>query len=168
MLLAHARARRVRQATPGAGSGYVNHPVPRPPHPAATVGLANIDRPLVGDSNFRISSATSADRPLCVARSRPTGNWPVRAGRRRSPIADNSESKMDPTVLQQKTQRPVQFEISAATREAVEAWIRKAGLRPDACCSDPPNDEGTDAPARRSDPIFRAHPWCAFCAFLQL
>jgi hypothetical protein len=94
--------------------------------------------------------------------------WPVRAGRRRSPIADNSESKMDPTVLQQKTQRPVQFEISAATREAVEAWIRKAGLRPDACCSDPPNDEGTDAPARRSDPIFRAHSWCAFCAFLQL
>ena len=75
---------------------------------------------------------------------------------------------MDPTVLQQKTQRPVQFEIPAATREAVEAWIGKAGLRPDACCSDPPNDEGTDAPARRSDPIFRAHPWCAFCAFLQL
>jgi hypothetical protein len=32
------------------------------------------------------------------------GFWPVRAGRRRSPIADNSESKMDPTVLQQKTQ----------------------------------------------------------------
>ena len=35
------------------------------------------------------------------------------------------------TVLQQKTQRPVQFEISPATREAVEAWIRKAGLRSD-------------------------------------
>ena len=35
------------------------------------------------------------------------------------------------TVLQKKTQRPVQFEISAATREAVEAWIRNAGLRPD-------------------------------------
>jgi integrase len=35
------------------------------------------------------------------------------------------------TVLQQKTQRPVQFEISPATREAVEAWMRKAGLRPD-------------------------------------
>jgi hypothetical protein len=33
------------------------------------------------------------------------------------------------TVLQQKTQRPVQFEISPATREAVEAWIRNAGLR---------------------------------------
>jgi len=37
------------------------------------------------------------------------------------------------TVLQQKTQRPVQFEISPATREAVEAWIRKAGLRFDDC-----------------------------------
>ena len=35
------------------------------------------------------------------------------------------------TVLQQKTQRPVQFEISPATREAVDAWIRKASLRPD-------------------------------------
>ena len=35
------------------------------------------------------------------------------------------------TVLQQKTQRPVQFEISSATREAVEAWMRKADLRPD-------------------------------------
>src|SRR5262245_50958727 len=35
------------------------------------------------------------------------------------------------TVLQQKTQRPVQFEISSAPREAVESWLRKAGLRPD-------------------------------------
>jgi integrase len=35
------------------------------------------------------------------------------------------------TVLQQKTQRPVQFEISPATREAVDGWIRKAGLRAD-------------------------------------
>jgi len=35
------------------------------------------------------------------------------------------------TVLQQKTQRPVQFEISPATREAVEVWIRKAGLKSD-------------------------------------
>ena len=35
------------------------------------------------------------------------------------------------TVLQRKTQRPVQVEISPATREAVEAWMRTAGLRPD-------------------------------------
>lgn len=34
-------------------------------------------------------------------------------------------------VLQQKTQRPVQFEITPATREAVEAWMRKAGLKSD-------------------------------------
>ena len=33
-------------------------------------------------------------------------------------------------VLQRKTQRPVQFEISPAAREAVEAWIRKARLQP--------------------------------------
>jgi len=35
------------------------------------------------------------------------------------------------TVLQQKTQRPVQFEITPSTREALETWTRKAGLRPD-------------------------------------
>jgi integrase len=34
-------------------------------------------------------------------------------------------------VLQQKTQRPVQFEITPATRAAVEEWIRSAKLRPD-------------------------------------
>ncbi|MDW3688368.1 tyrosine-type recombinase/integrase [Cupriavidus sp. CV2] len=32
------------------------------------------------------------------------------------------------TVLQQKTQRPVQFEITAPTRESVEAWITARGL----------------------------------------
>src|ERR1700722_18792614 len=31
-------------------------------------------------------------------------------------------------VLQQKTQRPVQFEITEPTREAVGAWIGNAGL----------------------------------------
>ena len=30
-------------------------------------------------------------------------------------------------VLQQKTQRPVQFEITPPTREALEAWIKSAG-----------------------------------------
>ncbi len=34
-------------------------------------------------------------------------------------------------VLQQKTQRPVRFEITPATREAVEAWIKSAALRSD-------------------------------------
>ncbi len=32
-------------------------------------------------------------------------------------------------VLQQKTQRPVQFEITAQTREALETWIRCARLK---------------------------------------
>ena len=32
-------------------------------------------------------------------------------------------------VLQRKTQRPVQFEITSAAREAVQAWIRLAGLK---------------------------------------
>jgi integrase len=34
-------------------------------------------------------------------------------------------------VLQQKTQRPVQFEITEPTREAVAAWIDYAGLTPE-------------------------------------
>lgn len=32
-------------------------------------------------------------------------------------------------VMQQKTQRPVQFEITEPTREAISAWIRRANLR---------------------------------------
>src|SRR5262245_25707321 len=34
-------------------------------------------------------------------------------------------------VMQQKTERPVQFEITPATRETVEAWIKQFGLKPD-------------------------------------
>jgi site-specific recombinase XerC len=35
-------------------------------------------------------------------------------------------------VMQHKTQRSVQFEITAATREAVQKWIKHAGLVPTA------------------------------------
>ena len=34
-------------------------------------------------------------------------------------------------VMQHKTQRPVQFEITPATREPVLAWIKHAGLKPE-------------------------------------
>ena len=34
-------------------------------------------------------------------------------------------------MLQQKTRRPVQFELTAPTREAVSAWIESAGLSMD-------------------------------------
>lgn len=33
--------------------------------------------------------------------------------------------------MQQKTHRPVQFEITEQTREALGAWIRRRGLRAD-------------------------------------
>ena len=36
-------------------------------------------------------------------------------------------------VLQQKTQRPVQFEITKPTREALTTWISNAGLRGEDC-----------------------------------
>ena len=34
-------------------------------------------------------------------------------------------------IMQHKTQRPVQFEITPATRDAVQKWIKQAGLRSD-------------------------------------
>ena len=34
-------------------------------------------------------------------------------------------------VMQQKTQRPVQFEITQPTRVTLQAWIKQAGLRSD-------------------------------------
>lgn len=34
-------------------------------------------------------------------------------------------------VMQHKTQRPVQFEITATTREALQKWIKAAGLKPE-------------------------------------
>jgi integrase len=34
-------------------------------------------------------------------------------------------------IMQRKIQRPVQFEITEQTRQAVTDWIRRAGLRPD-------------------------------------
>ncbi|PPK47297.1 phage integrase family protein [Trinickia symbiotica] len=34
------------------------------------------------------------------------------------------------TIMQQKTQRPVQLEITEQTRDSVAAWIRHAGLHP--------------------------------------
>ena len=36
-------------------------------------------------------------------------------------------------VMQQKTQRPVQFEITEQTRDALAAWIRGANLRLEDC-----------------------------------
>ena len=37
------------------------------------------------------------------------------------------------SVVQQKTQRPVQFELTEPTRTAVSAWIEKAKLKPEQC-----------------------------------
>ena len=34
-------------------------------------------------------------------------------------------------VMQHKTQRPVQFKITPAARDAVQKWIKTAGLKPD-------------------------------------
>ena len=46
-------------------------------------------------------------------------------------IAHGDQISSRATVMQQKTGRPVQFEITALTREALSAWVRCAGIRHD-------------------------------------
>lgn len=36
-------------------------------------------------------------------------------------------------VMQQKTQRPLQFELTEQTRKTVGAWIAQSQLKPDQC-----------------------------------
>jgi hypothetical protein len=38
-------------------------------------------------------------------------------------------------VMQRKTHRPVQFEITEQTRQSIAAWIEKAHLPPVSACS---------------------------------
>jgi integrase len=45
-----------------------------------------------------------------------------------SDISNSGRVSSRAMIMQQKTQRPVQFEITAQTREAIAAWIRLAGL----------------------------------------
>jgi len=43
-------------------------------------------------------------------------------------VSVGSQVGMRATVMQQKTHRPVQFEITGQTRECLQAWIRARGL----------------------------------------
>jgi integrase len=45
-----------------------------------------------------------------------------------SDIANSGRVSSRAMIMQQKTQRPVQFEITAQTQEAITTWIRLAGL----------------------------------------
>jgi len=46
-------------------------------------------------------------------------------------VAHSSKISNRAMILQQKTQQPVQFEITEQTRTALKAWIDKAGLKSD-------------------------------------
>lgn len=46
-------------------------------------------------------------------------------------IAHGDQISSRATVMQQKTGLSVQFEITTLTREAVTAWVRRAGIRHD-------------------------------------
>lgn len=48
-------------------------------------------------------------------------------------IAHGNQVMSRAMVMQRKTQRPVQFELTELTREAVTAWIAKAGLKSEDC-----------------------------------
>jgi len=64
-------------------------------------------------------------------------------------------------VLQQKTQCPVQFEITEATREAVSAWISHAGLTDhnrSSIDADWPPDSRRSAPPMRAGCQLPGHP----------
>ncbi len=45
-----------------------------------------------------------------------------------SDVSHSGQMASRAIVMQQKTGRPVQFEITQSTREAVQDWIQKAGL----------------------------------------
>ncbi len=51
-----------------------------------------------------------------------------------SDITQGNQVASRATVMQQKTGRPVQFEITEQTRQAVSNWIRRASTRPSECC----------------------------------
>lgn len=60
-------------------------------------------------------------------------------------------------VMQQKTHRPVQFEITEQTRQAMESWMREAQLRPD--CQrrlnfDPPWTENAEVKLTHPRPYY--------------
>src|SRR5437899_893140 len=46
-------------------------------------------------------------------------------------VAQGSHVANRAIVMQKKTQRPVQFELTEQTRDAVDAWIRMAHLKPE-------------------------------------
>ena len=45
-------------------------------------------------------------------------------------IAHGGQVVAQTTIVQQKSQHPVCFELTDQTRESIETWIDKAGLRP--------------------------------------
>ena len=47
-----------------------------------------------------------------------------------SDVSHGAQMASRAMVIQQKTGRPVQFEITPMTRDAVQTWIQDAGLRP--------------------------------------
>lgn len=44
-------------------------------------------------------------------------------------VCDGDHVATRAIVMQHKTQRPVQFEITQASRDALQAWIKQAGLK---------------------------------------
>ena len=48
-------------------------------------------------------------------------------------ICHSDQVASQAVVMQHKTRRPVQFELTPATRDAVQKWIKQAALRSDEC-----------------------------------
>ena len=71
------------------------------------------------------------------------------------PVCAKPSNVRSHAVSELNTQRPVQFEIMAAAREAVEAWIRKAKLPPPVIACSP---AGCTSPRTLGARQYAPHP----------
>jgi len=72
-------------------------------------------------------------------------------------IANGNQILPRAMVVQSKTQRPVQFELTEPTRAAVAAWIEKARLTPDQCLFPSRLPKGSHVSTRQYAQI--VHQW---------
>jgi hypothetical protein len=78
------------------------------------------------DCSFETTSGNSRFPTLAIdSKLRACGLLGLRLG----DIAHENHVKSRAVVMQRKTRRPVQFEITEMSRDAIQAWARTAGLR---------------------------------------
>jgi hypothetical protein len=106
--------------------------------PLFRVGVGALLGPRAGNRIERIVAAEAAISFSPIGKTDGPRPWqlPKRAFARQHlvslkfrDICHGDQVAIRAVVMQHKTQRPVQVEITAATREAVQKWIKQAGLK---------------------------------------